>query len=142
MLYNSEKYREKREKVLGVRKRTISFGMMALVVAATILMGLGAVVIPKSIAYWQNRNLDDAIYKLPQESSLSAATMTALMAVDGVSDVVVETGKGRVVITYDRASTNADALAGFFKKHALPVTLLNSVGHAHRMALLEKEAGK
>ena len=51
MAYDLEKYREKREKVLGVKKRGISFGTLATIVSLLIILGLGVVVVPKSIAY-------------------------------------------------------------------------------------------
>jgi hypothetical protein len=64
MSYNLEKYRDKREKVLGVKKRGISFGTLAATVSMIIILGLGVVVVPKSIAYFNTRHLDDAIYKI------------------------------------------------------------------------------
>jgi len=57
MAYNFEKYREKREKVLGVKKRGVSFGTLAAVISMIIILGLGVVVVPKSIAYFGRRKL-------------------------------------------------------------------------------------
>ena len=51
MAYDLEKYRNKREKVLGVRKKGISFGTWAATVSAIIVVGLVSMVAPKSIAY-------------------------------------------------------------------------------------------
>ncbi len=64
MTYDLEKYRDKREKVLGVKKKGISFGAWAATVSAIIIVGLISMVAPKSIAYFTTRNLDDVIYKL------------------------------------------------------------------------------
>ena len=50
MAYDLEKYRDKREKVLGVRKKGISFGVWAATVSAIIIVGLISMVAPKSIA--------------------------------------------------------------------------------------------
>ena len=46
MAYNLEKYRGKREKVLGVKKRGISFGALASIVSLVIILGMGVVVVP------------------------------------------------------------------------------------------------
>ena len=48
MAYDLEKYRDKREKVLGVKKKGISFGVWAAVVSAIIIVGLVSMVAPKS----------------------------------------------------------------------------------------------
>ncbi|MCK4838786.1 MAG: hypothetical protein KAS94_08270, partial [Desulfobulbaceae bacterium] len=71
MAYDFEKYREKREKVLGVRKRGLSFGAVAALVAAVIVLGLGGVAVPKTISYFTTRNLDDAIYRLADSTAWS-----------------------------------------------------------------------
>ncbi|PKN16352.1 MAG: hypothetical protein CVU68_11875, partial [Deltaproteobacteria bacterium HGW-Deltaproteobacteria-3] len=71
MAYDLEKYREKRERVLGVKKRGMGFGRVATLVSLAILLGLGMVVIPRSIAFLKNRQLEDAIYKLSGERAAS-----------------------------------------------------------------------
>jgi len=140
MAYDMEKYRVKREKVLGVRKRGISFGTMALIVSSVIVIGLGAMVIPRAVAYLQSRNLDDAIYKVQAGSSLPADLIIGLVGVEGVRDVAVEADKGRVVVTFDKAVIDTDRIEAFFKKKDLQVVLLNRVGHNHRMTTLERES--
>ena len=80
MSYDLEKYRDKREKVLGVKKRGISFGTLAGIVSLAIILGMGAVVVPKAIAYLNTRHLDDAIYKLQNAESLPQE------AIDGIRD--------------------------------------------------------
>ena len=87
MAYNFEKYREKREKVLGVKKRGISFGTLATVVSLVIIVGLGIVVVPKSIAYFNTRHLDDAIYKLQDTESWSQETISSIRQLPGVQNV-------------------------------------------------------
>ena len=72
MSYEIEKYRDKREKVLGVRKRGLSFGAIATIVSLVILVGMGTIVIPKSLAYINTRNLDDVVYKISNKDSWSA----------------------------------------------------------------------
>jgi hypothetical protein len=138
MTYDMEKYRVKREKVLGVRKRGINFGTMALIVSSVIVFGLGALVIPRAVAYLQSRNLDDAIYKMQKGSSLPADLIIGLVGVEGIKDVAVEADKGRVVVTFDRGVIDTDRIEAFFTKKDLRVILLNRVGHGHNLASLEK----
>ena len=140
MAYDMEKYRLKREKVLGVRKRGISFGTVALIVSSVIVFGLGAMVIPRAIAYLQSRNLDDAIYKVEEGSSLPADLIIGLVGVAGVRDVSVEADKGRVVVTFDKEEIHTDRIEAFFKKKDLRVVLLNRMGHGHRLAVQERES--
>ncbi|MBT3388533.1 MAG: hypothetical protein HN417_11415, partial [Desulfobacula sp.] len=45
MAYDPEKYREKREKVLGIRKRGMGFGTIAMVVSLVIIVGLSFVTV-------------------------------------------------------------------------------------------------
>ena len=47
MSYDLDKYRDKREKVLGVRKRGVSFGTLAAIVSLCIVVGLAFLVIPE-----------------------------------------------------------------------------------------------
>jgi len=138
MTYDLEKYRVKREKVLGVRKRGINFGTMALIVSGVIVFGLGALVIPRAVAYLQSRNLDDAIYKVQEGSSLPADLIIGLVGVEGVKDATMEADKGRVVVTFDRGVIDTDGIESFFRKKDLQVILLNRVGHGHSLASLEK----
>ena len=51
MAYDLEKYRKKREKVLGVRKRGLSFSVVAAIVSIVIVTGLGAVVVPRTAGF-------------------------------------------------------------------------------------------
>ena len=47
MSYDFNKYKDKRDKVLGVKKRGLSFGVIAAIVSLIIVIGLGVVVVPK-----------------------------------------------------------------------------------------------
>jgi len=69
MAYDPEKYREKREKVLGIKKRGIGFGTLATIVSIVIVVGLCIVTVPQAVSYISARNLDDAIFKLESEKS-------------------------------------------------------------------------
>ena len=80
MGYDFEKYRDKRDKVLGVKRRGLSFGMLATMVSFVIVLGLGIVVVPKSIGYFSTRNLDDAIYKMDDASAWSHEVVAGVNA--------------------------------------------------------------
>lgn len=140
MTYDLEKYRDKREKVLGVKKRGVSFGTLALIVSLVIVVGLGLVVIPKSIAYFHARHLEDAIYKLQDGSVAAHDVIVEIRAIEGVQDAASERSGRRVVITYNKSETDTGKLSAFFKQKGLQAVLLNKVSHAHRMHTMKKEA--
>jgi len=140
MTYNFEKYREKREKVLGVKKRGISFGTLATVVSLVIIVGLGIVVVPKSIAYFNTRHLDDAIYKLQDTESWSQETISSIRLLAGVQNVETDAKSLRIVITFDKSITSTPDINTFFKQKDIKTVLLNQVSHHDRQKILEKEA--
>ncbi|MEJ2333553.1 MAG: hypothetical protein P8Y08_12360 [Desulfobulbaceae bacterium] len=140
MAYNFEKYREKREKVLGVKKRGISFGTLATVVSLVIIVGLGIVVVPKSIAYFNTRHLDDAIYKLQDTESWSQETISSIRQLPGVQNVETDAKSSRIVITFDKSITSTPDINAFFKQKDIKTVLLNQVSHHDRQKILEKEA--
>jgi copper chaperone CopZ len=140
MAYNFDKYREKREKVLGVKKRGVSFGTLATIVSLVIILGLGIVVVPKSIAYFNTRHLDDAIYKLQDVATWSKEVITGIQDLAGVKSVETDTNNSRIVITFDKSVTGTADINAFFKQQNIQTVLLNQVGHADRQKILEKEA--
>ena len=140
MAYNFEKYREKREKVLGVKKRGISFGTLATVVSLVIIVGLGIVVVPKSIAYFNTRHLDDAIYKLQDTESWSQETISSIRQLPGIQNVETDVKSSRIVITFDKSIISTPDINAFFKQKDIKTVLLNQVSHHDRQKILEKEA--
>ena len=140
MAYNFEKYREKREKVLGVKKRGVSFGTIAAVVSLVIILGLGMVVVPKSIAYFNTRHLDDAIYKLQNALTWPQEVTTGIRQLAGVKSVETDNNNSRIVITFDKSVTTTHDINAFFKKNDIQTVLLNEVSHASRMKTIEKES--
>jgi hypothetical protein len=140
MAYNFEKYREKREKVLGVKKRGVSFGTLASIVSLVIILGLGTVIVPKSIAYFNTRHLDDVIYKLQNAENWSQEVETTIQQLTGIKNVVTDTNSSRIVITFDKSITSAHDINAFFKKLNIQTVLLNEVSHADRQRILAKEA--
>lgn len=140
MVYDLEKYRKKRERVLGVKQRGLGFGRVAGIVALAILLGLGLVVIPRSIAFLQNRQLEDAIYKLSGERSGSELALAELKKQDGVRDVVVDAHGSRVVVTYNKGVLDTARISAFLLKQGAQAVLLNEVGHSQRMHTMKKEA--
>ncbi|MBU2537190.1 MAG: hypothetical protein KKH22_02035 [Proteobacteria bacterium] len=140
MAYDFEKYREKRERVLGVKKRGVGFGLVATVVSLVILLGLGMVVIPKSIAFLQNRQLEDAIYKVSGNHDDAQQVLAELKKQDGVREVVVDGHGSRVVVTFNKEVLDTARISAFFLKQGAQAVLLNEVGHSQRMHTMKKEA--
>ena len=140
MAYDFEKYRDKREKVLGVRKRGVSFGTLAVIVSFIIILGLGTVIVPKSIAYFNTRHLDDAIYKLQNAEKWPQEMIEGIQQLTGVKNVEVDNNNTRIVITFDTSITGTPDINAYFKENDVATVLLNEVGHANRQKILEKEA--
>lgn len=142
MAYDLEKYRDKREKVLGVRRRTISFGSLAILVSLIIVLGLGIVVIPQSIAYLQGRTLEDAIFKLPDSSIWPENVVSELQVLAGVRAVAQDNKGTRIVVTFDRNVLDVGALTAYFKQKDFNPVLLHEIGHSERVKILSEEKGK
>ena len=140
MAYDLEKYREKRERVLGVKKRGLGFGPVAGLVAIAILLGLGLVIIPRSIAFLQNRQLEDAIYKLSGERSGSEQTLAELKKLEGIREVAMDSHGSRVVITFNKGVLDTTRISAFFLQQGAQAVLLNEVGHSQRLHTMKKEA--
>jgi hypothetical protein len=140
MAYDLEKYREKREKVLGVKKRGISFGAMATTISLVIILGLGVMVVPKSIAYFNTRHLDDAIYKLQTTGNWPQEIIGNIQQLAGVKNIETEEKNSRIVITFDKSIADTKKFNEFFKKNEINAILLNRVSHTQRLKVLEKES--
>jgi len=140
MAYNFEKYREKREKVLGVKRRGVSFGTLATTVSLVIILGLGIVVVPKSIAYFNTRHLDDAIYKIKNAESLPQEAITSIQQLAGVENVETDANSSRIVVTFDKSITGTNDFNAFFKSKGITAILLNQVSHTQRLHTLKQEA--
>ena len=140
MAYNFEKYRDKREKVLGVKKRGVSFGTMSAIISLIIIIGLGVAVVPKSIAYFNTRHLDDAIYKLQNTETWSQEIITGIQQLGGVKSVETDNNNSRIVITFDKSITSTHDISAFFKQKDIQTVLLNEVSHTDRQKILKKEA--
>ena len=140
MTYNLEKYRNKREKVLGVRKRGVSFGAIAATVSFMIVLGLSFFVVPRSIAFFNSRHLDDAIYKLQEADTWPQEMIPEIRQLSGVKGVATDTDDTRIVITFDKSITDTKQLTAFFDHKGISTIMLNRVGHNQRMATMKKEA--
>jgi len=139
MAYDLEKYRVKREKVLGVRKRGLSFGSAAGLVAAIIVIGLGALAVPRMVGYLANKNLDDAIYKLADTGTWSTEVVKEIGGLPGVRIAMADNHDTRLVVTFDRLETTTAKLDAFFARQGVQAELLNTMDHRNRMSILEKE---
>ena len=140
MAYDLEKYREKREKVLGVKKRGVSFGTMSAIISLIIIIGLGVAVVPKSIAYFNTRHLDDAIYKLQNAETWTPGAIASIQELAGVKSVETDNNDTRIVITFDKSITGTHDINAFFKQKDIETVLLNEVSHSNRLKIKEKES--
>ncbi|HIJ78986.1 MAG: hypothetical protein OEY01_07935 [Desulfobulbaceae bacterium] len=140
MNYDYDKYRDKRAKVLGVKKRGLGFGALAGLVSMVIVLGLGVAVIPKSIAFFQARHLDDAIYKLQAKTAWPGEVLDDLAGQAGVRSVTAADNGSRIVVTFNRSKTDVHKFSIFFSEHGLQAVLLNKMSHGQRLKMLEKEA--
>ncbi len=140
MAYDYTKYSDKRAKVLGVKKRGLSFGTMASIVSLVIVLILGSVVVPRAVAYFSTRNLDDAIYKMVDGGSWDSDVVASLAVLPGMDGVSVDNDNTRLVLTFNRMKLDIKRIETFFKQHKVSVDLLNSMGHRERMMILKKEA--
>jgi len=139
MTYDMEKYRKKREKVLGIKKRQMSFGVIAAIVSICIMVAMGFVVLPSTIAYIAERNLDDAIYRLERSGQWPHEIMTGILEIGGVVGAVTDKGGKRLIVTFDRKDVDVVKFSSFFRKKGLKPTLLNRVNHRQRVTILEEE---
>ena len=140
MAYDLEKYRNKREKVLGVKKKGISFGVWAATVPAIIIVGMVSMVAPKSIAYFTTRNLDDVIYKLSGDEAWPQDVIHTIATLNGVKLAIADKDGARLIVTFDRSVTDIDSLSTFFKEKGYHAVLLNRVSHRHRLQTEQEEA--
>ncbi|MBC8317545.1 MAG: hypothetical protein H8E41_06530 [Desulfobulbaceae bacterium] len=139
MAYDIEKYRDKREKVLGMKRRGIGFGTFALLISAGILVGLSMVVIPKSVAYLRDRGLDDAIYRIGKNQSWPQHSIDRLRDQPGVEMVMMGNDDKRIVVTFNRTKIDTDRLSSFFYQEKLQTILLNQVNHRQRLHSMHEE---
>ena len=139
MAWDPDKYREKREKVLGIRKRGISFGSLSAIVSLVILLGVAFVSVPGAISYLSTRHLDDAIYKLAGNSAWENALVAQIRQMDGVRTVEQDTHGTRLVVTFDRRSVDPGVFEALFTKKNLEASLLNRVSHRQRQNTQKKE---
>ena len=139
MAYDPKKYREKREKVLGIKKRGIGFGTLAVIVSVLVVAGLGAVTVPQAVSYMATRNLEDAIFKLESGSSWPKIAISELAAMEGVKQIVQDKNGSRLVVTYDHRKAKTDAVMEGFARQGLKVILLNEVNHRRHQATMKDE---
>ncbi|MBA3011380.1 MAG: hypothetical protein KKF12_07220 [Proteobacteria bacterium] len=139
MAWDPETYREKREKVLGIRKRGISFGSLSAIVSLVLLLGFAFVSVPKAVSYIQTRHLDDAIYKLAGNTLWEASLVNQIRQLEGVRAVEQDTHGTRLLVTFDRRSVDTETFDTLFRQKNLEAALLNRVNHRARQATLKSE---
>ncbi|MCP4022325.1 MAG: hypothetical protein GY729_10820 [Desulfobacteraceae bacterium] len=139
MAYDPEKYRDKREKVLGIQSRGISFGILSSLIALVILFGISFITVPGAVSYIKTKHLDDAIYKLENDAAWPANVVEQVNIMEGVKTVIKDKHDTRLVITFDRRIVQPSMFTVVFKKYDLTATLLNQVNHRQRQTTLKQE---
>jgi len=140
MDYDQEKYREKREKVLGAKKRRgLNFSTISTIVSIAIILGLSIIVVPRTVNYVVTRNLDDVVYKLETQEKWPNEVLVHVSGIKGVEETVVDKNGTRLVITFDRSAVETDSFASVFRNQKLEAILLNRMNHRQRVTNLKEE---
>jgi hypothetical protein len=139
MSYDPEKYRDKREKVLGIKRRGFGFGTIAMIVSIVIIVGLSIVTVPQAISYMATRHLDDAIFKLESDSTWPNIVITEVNSLEGVKTTKKDNVTTRLVVTYDRRMVKLSNITALFDQQKVKVILLNQVNHRQHQNTLKKE---
>ncbi|OGR26405.1 MAG: hypothetical protein A2277_02430 [Desulfobacterales bacterium RIFOXYA12_FULL_46_15] len=139
MVYDPEKYREKREKVLGIKKRGIGFGTLAVIVSLVVITGLSIATVPQAVSYISTRNLDDAIFKLESGTSWPDSIIPEMTVVEGVKAAVKDKNDTRLVVTYDRRKATVYSIKAYFDQKGLDAVLLNEVNHRQHLTISKAE---
>lgn len=142
MTYSADTYREKRERVLGVRKRGLSFGLIAVAVSLVIIIGLGAVGLPKALTWLQTRNLDDAIFRRHDGNPWPPDVTEKLERIGGVKHAITDRKGTRLVVTFDRRTADVRAIVAHLLSRGLVADLLNQIPHQSNMAAHESTGGE
>jgi len=138
-MYDLEKYREKREKVLGVKRRGLSFSMAASIVAFLIIASAAFIAVPKVVSYVTTKNLDDAIYKLADSGIWPDNTIQILLNMEGVKKAEITNHGLRLVLTFNRNSFRLDSFESDLTNKGLAPVLLNRMDHSRRQEVLKEE---
>lgn len=139
MPYDPEKYREKREKVLGRRRRGLSFQTVAAAIALMLLSGFAFLVLPKVIASLQERNLEDAFYRMRDERPWPAAIGEEIAGLPGVNRVILDRDDTRLIVIFDNTRTGTAAIESLFLDKGLETVLLNRMHHGTHREMREEE---
>jgi hypothetical protein len=105
-----------------------------------IILGLGVVVVPKSIAYFNTRHLDDAIYKIQVTEAWPQEIIEGIRDLGGIKNIEADQENSRIVITFDKSIAKIKAFNSYFKTNNIEAILLNRISHTQRLKILEKES--
>jgi hypothetical protein len=141
-MYNFEKYKDKREKVLGIKSRGMGFYTIVLITCLVIISGLSLATVPQVFSYITTRNLEDAIFKMDKGSTWSDEVIRQTLAIEGVKNALRDRHRTRLVVTYDRQKIQLSTINSVFARQNLNATLLNQMNHRQRKKLLKKEEEK
>ncbi len=138
-MYDSEKYRDKREKVLGIKNQGMGFHTLFLLVSLFIILGLSVATVPQVFSYIVTRNLDDAIFKIDGDSTWPDEIIIQTLALEGVKNAVKDRHNTRLVVTFDKHKIQLSAVTAIFTRLNMNVTLLNQMNHRQHKKFLKNE---
>lgn len=139
MTYDLEKYRTKREKVLGVKKRGLSFQLLSALFASVIIILSGVMFVPDFLSYIRERNLDDAIYKLKNSQVWEKSIVESVKLERGVSDITISDHGRRLILTFNRETYSIEQFEALVKRKGVNPVLLNLTTHSGRKSILKEE---
>jgi len=140
MDYDKEKYRKKREKVLGAKTwKGLSFNTISAIVSIVIFIGLSIILVPRAMNYVVTRNFDDVIYKLGTQEKWPNDVLVHVSGIKGVEETAVDKKGRRLVITFDRTVVETESFSSIFRNQNLEAILLNRMNHRQRVANLKEE---
>ena len=140
MTYNLERYRKKREKVLGAGGKTVSFGRLSTLFATGVILLIGVGVLPRMNDIWHNRNLDDIIYRFENVKQWPVTALDTIETIPGVIDVIRDEKNNRLILTFNRNRTRPTEITHALQQQDMEVIQLNVINHSQRLAGLKKEA--
>lgn len=141
MHYDLEKYRVKRERVLGRKRSFPTMRHISMLFAVTVVCVVSVIVIPQAIAFLQERHLADAIYRQVDNLPWDEHLVQELQGLQGVKTVAIDTRTNRMVVTFNATALSVDRInSAMSASEDIRPVLLNVLGHRQRMETMAKEA--
>lgn len=138
MEYDTDKYRQKREKVLGITGKGIGFGTLSLTCSLVILTGLAWLIGPGTLKWWTDRHMVDAIYRMKGGEQWAPEIVSALETIPGVTYAFTDKEGTRLIVTFDKTNIDVSRFTSHFEARGINAVLLNTMPH-HQQTKERKE---